>query len=325
MSATRSTVRDMHPGGDHLRSEAVVARVHRDGGWPRTCRAGRPGCGAACRSGWHGPAVALVPGTGSSKYRERVRAAVRPGEPVPAGVAVVASTSGIHGRCGWCSAAGDRSALGRGRIRRAHRPARASMGGRVATAFCRWADGGRAFGAERHPTARTPDPGWGRAVHGAASSRPRSPHGGRADGMPLAVWWCRPCLPSWLGREWPRFGRCGTTTWSSAAGQRPPSTLDARLTAEGVRLMRSYGMTETCGGAVFDGIPLTGVRVSVHPGGRLRVTGAQVAAGYRDDRQAERWGVDAAGERWFADRRRRRRLGQRLGHRAGPQRRRQSK
>jgi O-succinylbenzoic acid--CoA ligase len=58
----------------------------------------------------------------------------------------------------------------------------------------------------------------------------------------------------------------------------------AQARAAGVRLVQSYGMTETCGGCVYDGRPLSGVEVAVDvlPGGagRIRMHGAMVATGY---------------------------------------------
>lgn len=41
--------------------------------------------------------------------------------------------------------------------------------------------------------------------------------------------------------------------------------LRARATDAGVRVVGTYGMTETCGGCVYDGVPLPGVRVHVEP------------------------------------------------------------
>ncbi len=49
-------------------------------------------------------------------------------------------------------------------------------------------------------------------------------------------------------------------------------------------------MTETCGGVVFDGRPLPGVSVEAALGRRLRITGTQVAQGYRDGRRAQALG-----------------------------------
>lgn len=49
-------------------------------------------------------------------------------------------------------------------------------------------------------------------------------------------------------------------------------------------IVRTYGMTETAGGCVFDGVPGPGVGVEIDDG-RVVVTGATVAAGYLDTDQ----------------------------------------
>ncbi|WP_336922062.1 AMP-binding protein [Aquipuribacter sp. SD81] len=58
-----------------------------------------------------------------------------------------------------------------------------------------------------------------------------------------------------------------------------------RAVDAGVRVVETYGMTETCGGCVYDGRPLTGVDVALEPGpgdgGRVVVSGTVVARGYR--------------------------------------------
>lgn len=54
-----------------------------------------------------------------------------------------------------------------------------------------------------------------------------------------------------------------------------------RAEAAGARVVTTYGMTETCGGCVYDGRPLPGVQVHLEPTGRVVVTGAVVARGYR--------------------------------------------
>ena len=59
-----------------------------------------------------------------------------------------------------------------------------------------------------------------------------------------------------------------------------PALLD-RVRATGVRLVTTYGMSETCGGCVYDGRPLDGVRVGVGADGRVRVSGPVLFAGYR--------------------------------------------
>ncbi|MDD7965150.1 o-succinylbenzoate--CoA ligase [Actinomycetospora lemnae] len=54
-----------------------------------------------------------------------------------------------------------------------------------------------------------------------------------------------------------------------------------RARAAGVPLVTTYGMSETCGGCVYDGRPLDGVTVDLEPDGRIVLGGATVAAGYR--------------------------------------------
>ncbi len=62
-----------------------------------------------------------------------------------------------------------------------------------------------------------------------------------------------------------------------------PDDLVARAGAHGGRVLRSYGMTETAGGCVYDGVPLDGVEVGVQDDGRLRIRGAVLASGYVGD------------------------------------------
>jgi o-succinylbenzoate---CoA ligase len=59
--------------------------------------------------------------------------------------------------------------------------------------------------------------------------------------------------------------------------------------AAGVPVLTTYGMTETCGGCVYDGVPLDGVSVRADSGGRLRISGPVLMNRYyrRPDRTAE--------------------------------------
>src|SRR5699024_7985998 len=52
----------------------------------------------------------------------------------------------------------------------------------------------------------------------------------------------------------------------------------ARAEAAGIRIVETYGMSETCGGVVYDGVPLPGVDVGLD-GGRIRLTGPMVSGG----------------------------------------------
>lgn len=70
-----------------------------------------------------------------------------------------------------------------------------------------------------------------------------------------------------------------------------PVGLAERSAAAGVPVVRTYGMSETAGGCVYDGVPLDGVRVRIVDGaaqpatsdrGRIVVGGATLAKGYRN-------------------------------------------
>lgn len=71
----------------------------------------------------------------------------------------------------------------------------------------------------------------------------------------------------------------------------------ARARAEGVAVVTTYGMTETAGGCVYDGVPLDGVVVRVVEG--IELAGPVLAAGYRLDPAATE-AAFAGG--WFATR-----------------------
>ncbi|MGH2773385.1 MAG: class I adenylate-forming enzyme family protein [Actinomycetota bacterium] len=58
----------------------------------------------------------------------------------------------------------------------------------------------------------------------------------------------------------------------------------ARRAAEaGIRLVNGYGMTETCGGCVYDGRPLDGVEVEIGESEEVLIRGAVLMDGYRLD------------------------------------------
>jgi o-succinylbenzoate---CoA ligase len=67
--------------------------------------------------------------------------------------------------------------------------------------------------------------------------------------------------------------------------------------AEGVRVVTTYGMTETAGGCVYDGIPLAGVGVRVREG--VELGGPTLALGYRCDPAAT---AAAFADGWFRTR-----------------------
>ncbi|MGO4956248.1 AMP-binding protein [Luteococcus sp. Sow4_B9] len=59
-----------------------------------------------------------------------------------------------------------------------------------------------------------------------------------------------------------------------------PVLLD-RARSRGLNLVTTYGMSETCGGCVWDGEPLPGVQATVSPQGRILLGGDMVFSGYR--------------------------------------------
>jgi len=63
-------------------------------------------------------------------------------------------------------------------------------------------------------------------------------------------------------------------------GAATPAPLLLALRDAGVRLVTTYGMTETCGGCVYDGVPLDGVEVRVDDDGRVLVAGDVLATGH---------------------------------------------
>ncbi len=64
-------------------------------------------------------------------------------------------------------------------------------------------------------------------------------------------------------------------------GSAAAPALIAQARAAGVQLITTYGMTETCGGCVYDGFPLDGVKVEIAPDGRIQLAGPMLASGYR--------------------------------------------
>ncbi len=55
----------------------------------------------------------------------------------------------------------------------------------------------------------------------------------------------------------------------------------AEAAAAGARVVTTYGMTETCGGCVYDGLPLDGVRIASDADGLIRISGPVLFSRYR--------------------------------------------
>jgi O-succinylbenzoic acid--CoA ligase len=78
----------------------------------------------------------------------------------------------------------------------------------------------------------------------------------------------------------------------------PPALLAAAAEA-GARVVTTYGMSETCGGCVYDGRPLDGVTVTTDDSGRISLAGPMVAGGYRGRPGDPAFTLDATGRRRF--------------------------
>ena len=83
-------------------------------------------------------------------------------------------------------------------------------------------------------------------------------------------------------------------------GGRTPDATRAAAAEAGINVVLTYGSAETCGGCVYDGAALPGVRVRAVDG-RLQLGGPMVAGGYLGDpeRTDEHFHRDADGTRWY--------------------------
>ncbi|MEX2548905.1 MAG: AMP-binding protein [Nitriliruptoraceae bacterium] len=146
-----------------------------------------------------------------------------------------------------------------------------------------------------------------RALGTAAVTAPDTDSVGHLDVEHVAL------VPTQLARLLERGAPVDRFTSILLGGAAPPAGLVARARDVGARVVLSYGMTETCGGCVYDGVPLDPVDVEVvgadapadrqpcDVAGRIRVRGPVLLHGYRT-RTAEGTvtstsGVDADG--WF--------------------------
>lgn len=74
------------------------------------------------------------------------------------------------------------------------------------------------------------------------------------------------------------------------------ASLLRRARQAGLPVVTTYGMTETAGGCVYDGLPLQGVSVCTE-GGRIRLSGPMLAAGYLDEPTSPAFST-SGGKRW---------------------------
>jgi O-succinylbenzoic acid--CoA ligase len=64
-------------------------------------------------------------------------------------------------------------------------------------------------------------------------------------------------------------------------GAASPAGLVTEARTAGIDVVVTYGMSETCGGCVYDGVPLDGVNVDLVEGDLIRIGGRVLADGYR--------------------------------------------
>jgi o-succinylbenzoate---CoA ligase len=92
-------------------------------------------------------------------------------------------------------------------------------------------------------------------------------------------------VPTQLARQLDAGADVGRFHTILLGGARPGASLLGRAVRAGARVVVSYGMTESCGGCVYDGVPLEGVEVDAPAGGPaggpIRLRGPVLCSGFR--------------------------------------------
>lgn len=86
-------------------------------------------------------------------------------------------------------------------------------------------------------------------------------------------------LHRWLAEPSETAALCSFDAVLVGGGALAPE-LRERALEQGVRVISTYGMTETAGGCVYDGLPLDGVEVLLAAGGAIRLSGPVLFDGY---------------------------------------------
>ena len=96
---------------------------------------------------------------------------------------------------------------------------------------------------------------------------------------------CTALVPTQLHRlaQGDRLGELAGFDAVLVGGSGVDDELLAEAHAAGVHAVTTYGMTETCGGCVYDGEPLDGMAVRVASDGRVHLAGPCLFDGYPDD------------------------------------------
>ena len=101
-----------------------------------------------------------------------------------------------------------------------------------------------------------------------------------------------PAMVSRLVRARADLARLGTMLVGGA-----PLDHHVRAQAEslGATIVETYGLTEACGGVVYDGVPFDGTEIRIADAGRIELRGPTVMRGYRHDPAATGAAFDARG------------------------------
>lgn len=228
-----------------------------------------------------GPALALLPANAPPAVLAALRSAYSAAADVPAEVVVICPTSGSTGA--------PRGVLMPAPALLAAVAARDRAQGGTPTA---WIAG----------TPPATAPGIMVALRAAASGVPAAAWTPQADGGPFTAAGFLPAARDLLARAAAagvparaslvarQFGRlvadpaglgCLAEFESVLVGGGPVDAhLVAAARAAGVRVVRTYGMTETLGGCVYEGYPVPGVVVALGGEGEVLIGGKTLAAGY---------------------------------------------
>ena len=79
-------------------------------------------------------------------------------------------------------------------------------------------------------------------------------------------------------------------------GSAAPESLLSRAREVGITVVTTYGMSETCGGCVYDGVALDGVTVALGTDGEIRIAGPVLFDGYADEPELT---AEALRDGWF--------------------------
>jgi O-succinylbenzoic acid--CoA ligase len=80
-------------------------------------------------------------------------------------------------------------------------------------------------------------------------------------------------------------------------GAHVPGDVRAAAVERGARIVSTYGLTESCGGVVYDGVPFEGTELRIGEDARIELRGPTIMEGYRHDPAAT--GATFTTDGWF--------------------------